>query len=161
MLPEISVFIHSLQYQWHNDDPNKDGATVISRLQLPYVESQGYVNMRCAWLLGCPEEIQVDSPQQDRETSIAYREAFLQLFPDRAASGDIPKVVGASCCSQFALTAWKVREKPRSEYERLRNWLIATPLNDGVSGRVMEYSWHSRSPLGPSPGPSYMEIANT
>jgi hypothetical protein len=161
MLPEISVFIHSLQYQWHNDDPNKDGATVISRLQIPYVESQGYVNMRCAWLLGCPEEIQVDSPQLDRETSVAYREAFLQLFPDRAVSGNIPKVVGASCCSQFALTAWKVREKSRSEYERLRSWLIATPLNDAVSGRVMEYSWHSRSPLRPSPRPLFMEIANT
>ncbi len=29
-LPNITVFIHSLQYQWHNDDPNKDGSVVDS-----------------------------------------------------------------------------------------------------------------------------------
>jgi hypothetical protein len=98
--------------------------------------------MRCAWALGCPAEVLLDDPQEDHETSKQFRTAFIELFPDRAAAGDIPSVVAASCCAQFAITAAKLREKPRSEYERLRDWLINTPLKDDISGRVMEYSWH-------------------
>ncbi|KPI43688.1 uncharacterized protein AB675_6365 [Cyphellophora attinorum] len=139
-LADINVFIHSLQYQWHNDDPNKDGATVISRLQLPHIRQQGYVNMRCAWTLGCPAEIRLDDPSDNRETTSHFRQAFQELFPERA--DNIPTNVGASCCAQFAVTAAKLREKPKAEYERIRNWVRDTPLADDVSGRIMEYSWH-------------------
>lgn len=141
-LPEISIFMHSLQYQWHNDDPNKDGATVISRLQLPYVREQGYVNMRCVWTLGCPEEINLDDPRSGHTASLHFRHAFFQLFPERAANGTTPSVVGASCCAQFVVTASKLRELPKSEYQRIREWLINTPLPDDISGRILEYSWH-------------------
>lgn len=141
-LPEISVFMHSLRYQWHNDDPNKDGAMVVSRLQLPYVREQGYVNMRCAWSLGCPEEINLDDPQVGHDVSLHFRHAFFELFPERAANGTTPGVVGASCCAQFVVTATKLHELPRSEYERIRDWLLKTSLPDALSSRIMEYSWH-------------------
>jgi Protein of unknown function (DUF3431) len=145
-LPNIIVFIHSLQYQWHNDDPNKDGATVLSRLQLPYVLSQGYINLRCVWVIGCPAEIHLNSPRGEFPTEASFAEGFAKLFPEQVAKGEIPDVVGASCCAQFAVTATKVREKPRNEYIRIRDWIINTPLEDSVSGRILEYSWHSTSP---------------
>jgi hypothetical protein len=147
-LADINVFIHALQYQWHNDDPNKDGATVISRLQLPFIHQHGYVNMRCAWTLGCPGEVRVTSPTTKREdpnnpdTASHFAQAFRELFPLRAAQNDIPTVVGASCCAQFAVSKAKLRETSRSEYERIRDWLRDTPLPDNISGRIMEYSWH-------------------
>lgn len=56
----------------------------------------------------------------------------------------MPHEVGVSCCAQFALTRDKIREIPRTEYVRLREWLAKTPLLDSISGRVMEYSWHSK-----------------
>jgi Protein of unknown function (DUF3431) len=140
----IVVFTHSLQYQWHNDDPNRDGATVLSRLQLPYVLSQGYVNLRCTWVIGCPGEIRLNNSRSEFPTEVSFGEEFTKLFREKSEKGEVPEVVGVGCCAQFAVTAAKVQEKPRSEYVRVRDWIINTPLEDAVSGRIMEYSWHSK-----------------
>lgn len=37
-----------------------------------------------------------------------------------------------------------MQERPKSEYERIRDWLLETELADQISGRVLEYSWHSK-----------------
>jgi hypothetical protein len=144
-LPDVMVFIHGRQFQWHNDDSNYDGGTMLSRVQIPYIKEQGYVNIRCVWVLGCPDEVHVMEPRPEHQSEVSFKEGFMELFPDRAARGDIPEIVGASCCAQFALTRDKVRELPRAEYERIREWLKTTPLEDDISGRIMEYSWHSIS----------------
>ena len=125
-----------------SDDPNKDGATVLSRLQLPYVISQGYVSLRCAWAIGCPNGIYPTAAQPRFETEAVFREAFLELFPERALRDGIPEIVGAGCCAQMAVSSAKVRELPKAEYIRIRDWLMNTPRVDYISGRIMEYSWH-------------------
>lgn len=126
---------------------------MLSRLQLPHIQAQGYVNLRCVWTLGCPAEIQPikeyeASAMQDENdpgelrTGPIYKPAFEALFPGES----IPETIGASCCAQFAVTAEKVRQRPKSDYEGYRQWLLETELPDHVSGRVLEYSWHSESP---------------
>ena len=141
-LPAVTLFIHAVRFQWHNDDPDYDGYAVLHKLQLPYLREQGYVNLRCVWTLGCPEEIQplVDSdPSGNRIAAWTYKRAFEELFP-----GDtVPDAVGVSCCAQFGVTRETIRRRPREDYFRFREWLLSTELNDDASGRVMEYSWHS------------------
>ncbi|CAG8957474.1 hypothetical protein HYFRA_00011455 [Hymenoscyphus fraxineus] len=143
-LPDVMVFMHSQRYQWHNDDPLYDGVPVLQNLQIPYVLSQGYVNLRCVWILGCPAELQlapeiVNSPgQASQTTQLEYGKAFGELFPNET----LPMVVGVSCCGQFALTREKVRSRSREEYIHWRQWLLETPLDDAISGRIFEYSWH-------------------
>lgn len=141
-LPEYMLFIHSQRYQWHNDDPYYDGRPMIENLQIPYLQEQGYVNLRCAWILGCPEEIHpfTDLHREDIHAGEYFKTGFMQLFP----GVEVPEAVGVSCCAQFGVTRWKVRERPKSEYERYRKWLLETPLGDDLSGRIMEYSWHSK-----------------
>jgi hypothetical protein len=34
-----------------------------------------------------------------------------------------------------------VRDNPKVLYEHLRDWLLATPLEDTDSGRIFEYTW--------------------
>lgn len=148
-LPDITVFIHSLQYQWHNDDPNYDGATVLSRLQLPYVEAEGYVNLRCVWVLGCPEEMHPNVPITNKTLPAerVFKDSYIELFRGKDESVNdvvVPDAVGVSCCAQFAVSRYRVLARPKSDYERFRQWLIDTPLDDEVSGRVFEYSWHSK-----------------
>lgn len=144
-LPDYTLFLHPTRYQWHNDDPDYDGLMVLRNFQLPYLADQGYVNLRCAWQLGCPNEIKPweNDPrekQQQGHAGNSYYHAFQEIFgPER----EVPKEVGVSCCAQFALTRDKVREIKKEEYVRLRDWLAKTPLTDAISGRVMEYSWHS------------------
>jgi hypothetical protein len=147
------IFQHANRYQWHNDDPLYDGQRMLSRLQLPHIQAQGYVNLRCVWTIGCPAELHPireyeavlgelsEEITRDSRTGSVYKEAFEALFPGK----DVPEAVGASCCAQFAVTGDKVRQRPKSDYETYRRWLLETELPDDISGRVMEYSWHSES----------------
>ena len=158
-LPDIIVFIHSLRYQWHNDDPLygkshaaaplfstrliiyssiADGVPLLQTLQIPYIISEGYINLRCVWTLGCPNELQFDRDSGDRVTEIKYPQAFRELFPRTP----VPEVVGVACCAQFAATRDQIRKKPLEDYKHYRQWLMDTELDDATSGRVMEYAWH-------------------
>lgn len=143
-LPDNILFIHPNRYQWHNDNPDYDGLPMLRHLQLPFLEEQGYVNIRCAWSLGCPAEIKPLAEEGEHREAVHaggdYKQAFQILFPDQ----EVPKEVGVSCCAQFAATKEKIRERKKSEYVRYREWLMNTDLSDSISGRVLEYSWHSK-----------------
>jgi hypothetical protein len=144
-LPDNILFIHPNRYQWHNDDPDYDGLPMLRHFQLPYLEEQGYVNIRCAWSLGCPAEIKPLAEEGEHREAVHaggdYKKAFQALFPGK----EVPKEVGVSCCAQFAATREKIRERKKEEYITYRDWIIDSPLADSISGRVFEYSWHSKS----------------
>lgn len=148
-LPDNVLFIHPNRYQWHNDDPDYDGLPMLRRFQLPYLEKEGYVNIRCAWMLGCPNEIKPLAEEGEHREAVHaggdYKKAFQHLFPDKP----VPKNVGVSCCAQFAATKDKIRERKKSDYVRYRKWIMETQLGDSISGRVLEYSWHSMLLLRP------------
>ena len=134
---------------------------MLRNLQLPYLEEQGYVNLRCVWVLGCPAEIHPhqDSHRDDIHAGEYYKTGFMELFGPETP---VPKEVGASCCAQFGVTANKVSQRPKSDYEHFRNWLFNTPLSDDLSGRIMEYSWHMifgmDSVYCPSAGDCYCKV---
>lgn len=140
-LPDVMLFIHSQRFQWHNDDPYYDGVAMLRNFQVPYLLQQGYVNLRCVWTLGCPAEIHPlkDVHREDVHAGEYFKNGFEELFPDQP----VPEEVGASCCAQFGVSRAQVLKRPKSDYERFRQWLVQTPLQDDLSGRIMEYSWHS------------------
>jgi hypothetical protein len=117
---------------------------MLRRFQIPYLEQQGYVNIRCAWSLGCPAEIKPLAEEGEHRESVHaggdYKRAFQILFPGR----EVPKEVGVSCCAQFAATKEMIRGRKKEEFVHWRQWLLETKLHDSISGRVMEYSWHSK-----------------
>ncbi|KAF2114393.1 hypothetical protein BDV96DRAFT_494714 [Lophiotrema nucula] len=141
-LPDVSIFIHSLRYQWHNEDPMYDGVPVLQRLRLKHVQDRGFVALRCSWTMGCPAELHPNSPSDatdDRsQNEQAWAGVFLQLFP----SEEVPDAVGAHCSSQFAVSRERIHARPKSKYEEIRMWLLETKLEDAISGRIIEYMWH-------------------
>ncbi|KAF2740152.1 hypothetical protein EJ04DRAFT_518942 [Polyplosphaeria fusca] len=141
-LPDNILFIHPQRYQWHNDDPDYDGLPMLRHFQLAYLEKEGYVNIRCAWSLGCPAEIKPLEEAGEHRAAVHaggdYKNSFELLFPGK----EVPKHVGVSCCAQFAATKDKILQRPKSDYEHYRNWLLETDLDDSISGRILEYSWH-------------------
>jgi hypothetical protein len=159
-LAETTVFIHASRFAWHNDDPDYDSLPTLRRLNLDYVRDSGYVNLRCVQVLGCPVEIRPHADAaSDWERSIGagssssgvsrplttkeiYKQAFEELMP----GVEVPQRVGVSCCSQFAVSRDAVLSRPREDYVRWRDWLLETPLDDDLSGRVFEYMWHSEYP---------------
>lgn len=119
---------------------------MLRNVQTPHLQDEGYVNFRCSWMLGCPVEIHPhsDSHRDDVHAGEYFKRGFMELFPE-VPETDVPQEVGVSCCAQFGVTKWKIRQRPRSDYVRFRKWLGETSLTDELSGRIMEYSWHSTS----------------
>jgi hypothetical protein len=127
------------------------------------VQSNGYANLRCNGNPGCPAEIQLhrDQPKPDASRTAesnmvtAWR-AMLNSTP--------PDTIGVACCAQFAVTSKQVLQRPRSDYERYRHWLIDTKLDDDSSGRIFEYLWHvifGRDPVYcPDMGTCYCNVYN-
>ena len=177
-LPDYIVFIHSQRYQWHNEDPMYDGVQVIKNLRLLHVEEEGFCSLRCTHAVGCPKNLHPDPDALHAYDPLApmldsnrlYADVFRVLLPNHP----LPQVVGASCCSQFALTRAKVLERPKEDYELYRQFLLDTEIDgrhtgtftftspsirwvmiitwnahladSGTTGRVFEYLWHSMSP---------------
>ncbi|TQS32877.1 hypothetical protein Golomagni_06794, partial [Golovinomyces magnicellulatus] len=147
-LPGNIIFHHAERFQWHNDNPDYDALTLLQRFRFDHLREQGYVNLRCAWVLGCPAEIHPiadDTPGDPNEpihSKHVYKAAFEELFPNTP----VPETIGVPCCSQFALRREIIQRRPRAEYVRYRDWLIESTLHDSLSGRVLEYVWHSKFP---------------
>jgi hypothetical protein len=145
-LPDVTVFMHGARYQWHNDNPLYDSVASIESLNLDFVRQEGYASLRCTWMIGCPAELEPARFLRERPddpmhpTAVEYPDQFQILFPDTP----VPELVGGGCCSQFAVSREQIHQRPKSDYERYRRWLVDTILDSGTSGRIMEYSWHSR-----------------
>ncbi|KAK7948001.1 uncharacterized protein PG986_008887 [Apiospora aurea] len=145
-LADTTVFFHAARFAWHNDDPDYDAVPTLTRLRLEHVRRAGYVNLRCVWVIGCPEEIRphldaeeasrleaeagggTDAGEEGKETpptttKAIYKTAFEELLP----GVPVPDVVA---------------RRPLEDYVRFRDWLLNTPLTDDLSGRVMEFAWH-------------------
>ena len=141
-LRDITVFMHAHRngkVAWHNDAPGHDSVVTLKSLKLDYVLEKGYANLRCAPIPGCPAAIQ---PMRDRPTSTETEQnmadAWEHIFPDV----EVPEKIGVACCAQFAVTKQQIRSRPKEDYERIFQWLMETPLDDAISGRIMEYLWH-------------------
>lgn len=139
-LPDVNIFMHSHRYAWHNDDLlNFDAGEMIKRLSTERVLREGYMNLRCHWMPGCPEWIhpgQIEPDKEKLEQSM-IAEAWAELFPGKP----IPQILAQPCCSQFALSRERIQRISKDEYEHYRSWLQKSPIRDTMSGRIFEYIW--------------------
>jgi len=156
-LAESTVFVHASRFAWHNDDPDYDGLATLRRLQLDFVQTSGYVNLRCVWVIGCPLEFRphedaLDAPAKDSKKEPTTKQVFKQAFQELMPGIAVPHVIGVGCCSQFAISREAAHRWTRADYVRWRDWLLHTELIDELSGRVLEYMWHSGFPASSHPG---------
>lgn len=143
-LPSAIVFLHSHQNgyprAWHTDMDNYDNVKSLKCLKLDFVDRQGYANLRCNHVPGCPDEVQPfrDPPQDHRDVERLFPDVWRRLF----SYTPVPETIGVACCGQFAVSKSQVRARPLEDYIRYRQWVLETNLDDEKSGRVMEYLWH-------------------
>ena len=138
-LPSTLAFIHphrdGFLSAWHTDTPYHDNVDALNSLQLPFVQSNGYVNLRCNWNPGCLEA--------HRENAHVTSEVWHEVFRGTTTEDShFPIQVGAGCCAQFAVSKSQVRQRPLEDYKHFRDWIIGTEESDAKSGRVMEFLWH-------------------
>ncbi|KAF7118394.1 hypothetical protein CNMCM5793_007911 [Aspergillus hiratsukae] len=140
-LSDVTLFMHAHQYTWHNNDfLNSDSALQVQRLRSEYVIRNGYINLRCHLSPGCPDHIHPTVAGDDLlniPEAAVFGNSWLELFPGTP----VPRVLSQPCCGQFAVSAERIRTVALERYVRYREWLLATPLEDKLSGRVWEYLW--------------------
>ncbi|KAF6225593.1 hypothetical protein HO133_009593 [Letharia lupina] len=145
-LPSTLVFLHSHRSgffsAWHTDTPLHDNVDALRSLQIPFVQKNGYVNLRCNWNPGCLEAHRHNA----HVTPEVWKDVFAGTSKEEKApsntNGQAPTLVGAACCAQFAVSKDQVLARPLSDYERFREWIIDTEKSDAKSGRVLEFLWH-------------------
>ena len=140
-LHDITVFVHSHQFAYHNNDLlGSDMAKMLRRLNLENVKGVGYFNLRCHHEPGCPNWLHTNATEENvnRKEEVVFAKIWQGLHPGTS----MPPVLSAPCCSQFAASRDRLRSIPLSEWKRYRDWLIKVDMNDELSGRVWEYSWH-------------------
>ncbi|KAL9600679.1 MAG: hypothetical protein Q9219_003009 [cf. Caloplaca sp. 3 TL-2023] len=144
-LPSTLTFIHphrrGFLEAWHTDTPLHDNVHALRSLRLPFVQENGYANLRCNWNPGCKSA--------HRKNAHVTRDVWHEIFGNASYSisglggeEDVPKEVGAACCAQFAVSRERVLKRPRGDYEAFRRWVVQTEENDAKSGRVLEFLWH-------------------
>jgi len=144
-LSDVTLFMHSHQIAWHNNDlMDSNAVNMVRRLSSQKVLRDGYMNLRCHLDPGCPHHIH---PALDRQSvddvlnipeALVIGKAWLEIFPDAKVP---PKVVSQPCCGQFALSKDRIQSIPLAQYVFYRDWLLQTPMPDKISGRVWEYVW--------------------
>lgn len=145
-LPSTIAFIHSHEKgfpaAWHTDAYGYDNVRSLNMLKIDHVQQTGYTSLRCIEEPGCPNEIQPFRAGKDeglRHSETTMIDAWTQMFGKHS---QIPDVIAATCCSQFAVSKAQALQRPRDDYIRFRKWLLDTKVDDATSGRVMEYLWH-------------------
>ncbi|KAK2796774.1 hypothetical protein FQN51_008998 [Onygenales sp. PD_10] len=140
-LPDIVIFMHAHLITWHNNDfLDANSATTITHLRSDKVLRDGYMNLRCHHEPGCPDHIHPTLAGDDLlnvpEAGVMGK-SWSQLFPNTP----IPEVLSQPCCGQFAVSGERLATIPRETYIFFRHWLLESPLDDKISGRVWEYLW--------------------
>lgn len=163
-LPSTIAFLHSHRNgflrAWHTDSPLHDNVDAMRALLLPFVQQNGYVNLRCNWNPGCKkgstpkhvsprvwEELFNDTSTPRLDEARRWNAGRPQSISSSMA-GESDEVIhlrgqtAAACCAQFAVSRQQVLRRPVEDYIKFRDWVIHTEKNDAQSGRVMEYLWH-------------------
>jgi hypothetical protein len=143
-LPSTIAFIHphrdGFPTAWHTDNNDHSNVVSLQTLNINFIQSNGYANLRCIQNPGCPNEVMPfrDPPEDHRTIEAAMPDAWRNLFNNT----DVPHVLATPCCAQFAVSSKQVQKRPLDVYKRYYTWLMETPLKDETSGRVFEYLWH-------------------
>ena len=141
-LPDVVIFMHAHRYSHHNSELlDFDAVQMLKRLSSEHVVRHGYVNMRCDWSPGCPEWLHSGAGREvlEKQEEVVLSEVWRELFPERS----LPRTLAQPCCAQFAVSRKAIRSMPKSRFVFFRDWILRTPLNDYVSGRIWEYCWQS------------------
>jgi hypothetical protein len=143
-LPSTIAFVHphkdGYPAAWHTDNDEHSNVVSLQSLNIDFVQSNGYANLRCVQDPGCPHEVMPfrNPPEHHRTTEAAMPGVWQDLFNNT----DVPHILATPCCAQFAVSSKQVQKRPLEEYRNYYTWLMETPLDDATSGRAFEYLWH-------------------
>ncbi|EGX95962.1 hypothetical protein CCM_00616 [Cordyceps militaris CM01] len=153
-LPDLSIMVHAEARPWHLEGALQQSMVfALSRLDLDRARARGYANLRVSWENACPAWLDTTKTpdEADKQEEPYMREAFAANFGPPL---EVPRILAGPCCSQFVVTREAVRQHPRAQYKRSRDWLVETELSDYIAGRTWEhmFPWLFRGAATDCPG---------
>lgn len=144
-LPPYVIFIHANEDQWHNELFGTKTSTSLRFLRYESVDANGFVNLRCTGIPGCPNT-QIPVHREPVDDEYAYvNDAFFQLYSHllQVPMDQVPERVGHLCCGQFVVTRAAIQARPLEAYQRILNWVANTDFTDSYGiGWTIEKLWH-------------------
>ncbi|MCJ1405333.1 hypothetical protein MMC11_008560 [Xylographa trunciseda] len=159
-LPEVTIYIHSDRFTWHNNDLlDSDLVKMIERLNSDRVIREGYFPLRCHLQPGCSDNLHLN--RTDENAHKPEETVIRKVWSELHQVDPLPATLSAPCCGQFAVSRDSIRAFPHSQYLAWREWILQTDLDDVVSGRIWEYTWHyifsSKADFCPDPHRCYCD----
>lgn len=138
-LPDLAIMIHAHEDPWHMDGVLQQSMLfALSRLDLAQVRRRRYANLRVSWREACPDWINTTKTPDEswKQEEPFMREAFQSNF---GAGAQVPEILAAPCCSQFAVAREAIRMHPKEQYARSLKFLLDTSWSDYIVGRTWEH----------------------
>jgi hypothetical protein len=142
-LPDTMFFLHGHKDSWHSEPA--DSVWAVNNIRRSTIQEKGFVNLRCQPFPGCPAffrplALPKDMISDRPEAELALADVWIGIFNNT----DVPEVIGAPGCAQFAVSRDAVKARPRSEYIHFRDYVMdAFPERDPrFIGFIFEYLWH-------------------
>ncbi|KAH7109089.1 hypothetical protein B0J11DRAFT_545392 [Dendryphion nanum] len=144
-LPSTIVFLNLIP----NDEgssfnpmvsPSLDRQKALKDLSIPYIQKEGFANLRCIARSTCTHTILPFRTPSDefRTLEVAMPYAWKELFKN----DQVPEQLGTPCCGEFAVSKGQVQKRGVEEYVRFWEWLNRTSMDDDTAGKVLEFLWH-------------------
>ncbi|OAL48675.1 hypothetical protein IQ07DRAFT_588782 [Pyrenochaeta sp. DS3sAY3a] len=145
-LPEIAVFLPPAQPKkgvsatsfWKGSSSNLKNE--ISGLQVAFIESSGYANLRCPSQATCNDLILPfrDPVNEFRTLEVAMPRAWKGIFGNITVPVELATPPGA----EFVVSKAQIQKRSVDEYLNFWTWLNKTKMDDDTAGLVFEHLWH-------------------
>jgi hypothetical protein len=132
-LPEFTFFIHDDEYTWHHT------GSIVDKFREAVDAKQQYynVNDKCHW-----EKPNLIAPNYYNVLLQWYFEYVEEYIPFAKIPHNDDLIYDHRGSAQFLVHRDLIRGLPKRFYERLYNWIIATDLDNYVTSRLLEWTWH-------------------
>ncbi len=128
-LADFTFFIHDDEYAWHHR------GSIIQLFKEALMSNKLYYNINEGCILGSI----VTNPWYNEilEWYNTYIEKYIPMHI-------MPKdwTPGFRGSAQFLVHKSLITKLPKQFYEDLYNWIITTDMENGKSGRFLEWTWH-------------------
>lgn len=121
------------------EGPGLDSVASLNKLNIDYVQRNGYANLRCVTTPGCPDAIQ---PGRNHTLQTEIDHTMAKVWGHFFDSQEVPDAIATPCCGQFVVSKQQVMKRPLDDYIMFQEWLEETPLEDSISAQIFEYLWH-------------------
>lgn len=140
-LPENVIFIHDENESWHHEGKITDN---IHRWIDEYERGgRKYYSLN---------HLDFDYTDTMKRDNPAFQSFWNETMKPAVGDLETAKCDGSKCCAQFIVSREKIREKPKSFYQNMYDWLIKNTNGEGsgdkddmysgrMTGTYAEYAW--------------------